>query len=584
MYVEKDMKRFKEFLVEATINTTGWDKYASRLSNLLDDVDRGNPIQIQPGPPKGAGEISTVKLMWADPKYGVSLKNWIENSQRTQSINTWEYYKEKVLQIVGSDIKIDINNTIVKTKKYGGQSGDSVDSNIKEGEDKPRKSEVYEMGFCVAYNSNGKTLQELNSLFKNNDGNALLQASGITEVAKYQKSYKHLNKVGVAAVEKLKKIGSNVPLLHSGKANTEPVSFWKSPAEGIRGGTDGTWKSDIYFKGGAGISIKDESGGQYASGLVGETIACIYAANRDYDIQVEDPKWKKLRDEITTRIQDDMDIRQWDQEGKLIKGSGALDIKGNITTTLEGLTDFILDNWDNYLELNQDWALRVYGKGRGRGDKRTYSWEVKEKKAFAKAITLVVVGGGKISGAKKEWENYINDVKDFANKMRSEYVNSVRDEFRGITDNAKDNFITDLEKVIKQRTIHNEFNEYFEDLFDDNVWKKYVIYEASTGYRKWKENAGNKIPNPSESNPNAIASHILKFDKSYGDDFERSDDVKVELVPITLKWCSERAPSVNVNASFKTAGTTSPALRVAHYTPFQKGCEMIIENEFEKLD
>ena len=63
----------------------------------------------------------------------------------------------------------------------------------------------------------------------------------------------------------------------AGKAKSNLSDFWQTPAKGVRGGTDGTPKTDMYNSD-YNISLKKKGGSQLASGGKGETIATFHAA------------------------------------------------------------------------------------------------------------------------------------------------------------------------------------------------------------------------------------------------------------------------------------------------------------------
>ena len=74
------------------------------------------------------------------------------------------------------------------------------------------------------------------------------------------------------------KIGSSAMQQYgAGKSSASLSDIWKTPAEGVSGGTDGTPKTDM-FNGDYNISLKKAGGSQLASAAGGETIATFYAA------------------------------------------------------------------------------------------------------------------------------------------------------------------------------------------------------------------------------------------------------------------------------------------------------------------
>ena len=63
----------------------------------------------------------------------------------------------------------------------------------------------------------------------------------------------------------------------AGKSSSNLSDFWKNPAKGVKGGTDGTPKTDMYTSDHQ-ISLKKAGGSQLASGGQAETLSTFYAA------------------------------------------------------------------------------------------------------------------------------------------------------------------------------------------------------------------------------------------------------------------------------------------------------------------
>ena len=63
----------------------------------------------------------------------------------------------------------------------------------------------------------------------------------------------------------------------AGKSASNLSDFWRNPAKGVKGGTDGTPKTDMYTSNYQ-ISLKKAGGSQLASGGQGETLSTFYAA------------------------------------------------------------------------------------------------------------------------------------------------------------------------------------------------------------------------------------------------------------------------------------------------------------------
>ena len=585
------MLRFRQYLKEVafTYTSTEWEKnFSSLIPNALDVLEVTTKISDI----KGIGNLTFSDKIEQIGKYKSDIQIKIsglvmaELWSKLDEINFGEW--EKDINKPQTVISFTKDTTRIRFQYGSGSAGSGSDPEAeKEGKLKPKQSAEYEMGFCVAYNykigNHEATLEDLNSL-SDDELKKIMKDSNVDDEEKYMKSRLHLNKVGMASFDILKEYGKGKKLLHSGKENTPPVPAWSTPAIGVKGGTNGTWKSDIYFDGGVGISIKDESGGQLASGLIGETVSTLYAANKDY-LQHGSNDFGKLAKEITERISKEMDIRRFKEVkdkksgkfiDKLVKGSGNLGLKKNVSGTEDELIQYLIDKFPTYSELKDDWAIGVYG--------RKGAWTIDTKELFAKQITKLIVTGGNFGGTKWNKKTKIQQVvMKFARKIQKEYIEKVGKEVKDISTTSLHDLTTDIQKVIKQKSIHTAINKEGSALFDNVEWKKFVVFEASSGYRKWKSMGDDeKIPKGDNwvVSEKAIASHILIFDKDYSLDGDINSG-KVEK--INLNTCAVKAPKVKINASFKTAGSSSPSLRIQQYTPFINKCQTIIENEITEF-
>ena len=140
----------------------------------------------------------------------------------------------------------------------------------------------------------------------------------------------------------IKEIGkSGMTQYGAGKSKSNLSDFWKNPAEGIPGGTDGTPKTDMYNKNYQ-VSLKKAGGSQLASGSKGETLATFYAALQHLSLTSEGQEimnniMKAIQDNFeklsTTKTKDEMDAISKDkrkQKGLSDKDQTAL--TGYITT------------------------------------------------------------------------------------------------------------------------------------------------------------------------------------------------------------------------------------------------------------
>ena len=212
-------------------------------------------------------------------------------------------------------------------------------------------------------------------------------------------------------------------------------------------------------------------------------------------------------------------------------------------------------------------------KKSNRNDPTEFKWDDNSIKAFAGAITKMI-STGRPNGTKWQKGVGLSDARTYADTIEQEYVEISRE---GL---AKD-VLSDIQKVINQKRLHSQINESGKELFNSQEWKQYLVFETATGYRKWVDATDSQIKNVSSGigiiAQKEVAGYILEFNK-------KSLSTAGVLKAIDQDFCWKKAKTVSVNASFKTSSTSSPALRVQHYTPFQRECEIIVEEEVKKME
>ena len=121
---------------------------------------------------------------------------------------------------------------------------------------------------------------------------------------------------------------------------------------------------------------------------------------------------------------------------------------------------------------------------------------------------------------------------------------------------------------------------------DDNITKN-KLTEGFTNNELDHKKHNSKVKSEKEIEYTKNQIHFLHnkdsklvFDKDYSLDGDINSG-KVEK--INLNTCAVKAPKVKINASFKTAGSSSPSLRIQQYTPFINKCQTIIENEITEF-
>ena len=94
-----------------------------------------------------------------------------------------------------------------------------------------------------------------------------------------QEKWDDFDDIGQTIAKNFKSEGLTEPMIQygAGKSKSNLSAFWQNPAKGVKGGTDGTPKTDMYTSNYQ-ISLKKAGGSQLASGGQGETLSTFYAA------------------------------------------------------------------------------------------------------------------------------------------------------------------------------------------------------------------------------------------------------------------------------------------------------------------
>ena len=138
--------------------------------------------------------------------------------------------------------------------------------------------------------------------------NVLIGKAGADEdaSAEVEEKWEEFDEIGekIAKNFKEKLKDSSVMIQYGGGGGSKNVtSFWKNPAEGVRGGTSGTPKTDMYT-GDYHISLKKAGGSQLASGTAEETMSTFYASLRQLgDTKEGNQKISVLMDDIQDNFQ-----------------------------------------------------------------------------------------------------------------------------------------------------------------------------------------------------------------------------------------------------------------------------------------
>jgi hypothetical protein len=337
---------------------------------------------------------------------------------------------------------------------------------------------------------------------------------------RYQKYEAHLSEVCSKVVKNLPNVGNS--LRQTGGDSYSPSSLWPS--------SDGTPKTDIYGGSAHRISVKKEGGSQLASGKGPDARGLFLGGLAFYETHSNASATKYLQ---------------------------------NIVKQIE--TDFKSFNTDNEVGKIRNAATDSYIKWRVPQIKKQTSANGSDVEKHAKAEAIAVG----ITGARGKWGSWFLDgvdvlsekdvMKWFNGYWKSQGTQELQQEARDIVNAAID---------------HKRLDGELKKAFNDSEFKKWVVYEASSGNFKFSGTPDLK------SSDDAIANEILVF----------GEGGNVKLKQITPSWASGYASSVTPNVNFKASGRQKyTALRLMQEsvehgpTDFQNDLVGIVNEEIESL-
>ena len=117
-----------------------------------------------------------------------------------------------------------------------------------------------------------------------------------------EKKWDDFDEIGIKIATNFKKnlAGTGMVQYGAGKSKSNLSDFWQNPAKGVKGGTDGTPKTDMYTSNYQ-ISLKKAGGSQLASGGQAETLSTFYAALQHFST---DKAGTAVINEVIKEIQD----------------------------------------------------------------------------------------------------------------------------------------------------------------------------------------------------------------------------------------------------------------------------------------
>ena len=260
--------KVQNFLSEGEMSPNEFAKYGGkRASVLLKAIDDKTPIETVSG---------TFPLTWINDSDRSKLKTAIGGEVKDYSsiFKTGSRFKPILQNKDGDQFTV---KQIVKNKMFGGQ-----------GSSKEPKGADWEDIITHHYNVIiGKPRHDP------------------TATAKVESNWDDFDEIGKKiATNFLDIVGSSgMTQYGAGKSSSNLSDFWRNPAKGVKGGTDGTPKTDMYNSDYQ-ISLKKAGGSQLASGGQAETLSTFYAALKHFST---DKASMSVIDEVMGAIQNNFE-------------------------------------------------------------------------------------------------------------------------------------------------------------------------------------------------------------------------------------------------------------------------------------
>jgi len=350
----------------------------------------------------------------------------------------------------------------------------------------------YEMGICMAH-----------AMYNNNMSyKQALSATGIDK-SKYEKYREAVEPVGELVAKNI----SSYPLLsHSGAGKASVVNPY----------TNATPKTDIFGGASHRISLKQEGGAQLMSGGAADTKG-VFVGAKTFWSKYEPGEMDTLLSEVIDTIDTDFKKISGDNTVSKIKEKfGEYYIGFRMPVVQKEVNDLIT-------KLNKD-------KKKNKSDIK----KLQTPKTLEMHIKLELssLGLGRGSTDPKHIIPGVSQVKP--NKVSSEFNNffktynneEAREEARKVLEHS-----IDIKSTLKPK---------FDKLWENDIFKKWVVYEAASGNYKF---SGNDNLNSGEA---AMANRILQFNSSG----------KIKDVMITPDWAKGYSSKVKSTVGYKTAGKT----------------------------
>ena len=495
-------------------------------SQWLDYINNGEEFELEPS---GTVTIDKKILKLKGDNSKLTFKELLNDKGVKQDWIDW--FKTNTNKIIPSNDGLLSLSQISKstfTSKGGG--------------DIPSDAATYEMGICMAHAIYNKNLSREDAYSKTNISNPKRYERFRVEVE---------DRVG-------KKIVSNssvksLPLIeHTGQGLSDTV---------VNPYSNNTPKTDIMATKSHRISLKKKGGSQLTSATGPEARGLFEGAKAFWGAEED---ISGVLDEIIKEVENKFKTITGDQEVGQIRNKfkeyyisvREPDVKKEAQEILNKLVNITKPNTDEKNLLKQ-----LTGKLSGKNlNKKGVEDHIK-----AEASALGLIGGGD----KPKW--FIPNIT----VMKPNTTSKLFKAFLKTYDNKE--MADEASKVLTTAVDHKNLKPIFDKVWNNDSFKKWVVYEAATGNFKF---SGNSNLN---SNQDSIANEIMVFDLSGG----------VTLDLLDVNWASKHASKVKSTVGYKSSGrskNSSWRLNISEGaipkqgTLFEHTMNNVIKKETKKLN
>ena len=492
----------------------------------LDYINNGEEFELEPN---GTAIIDKKILQLKGDNSTLTFKELLDGKGGKQDWIDW--FKTNTNKIIPSNkglLRLDQISKSTFTSKGGG--------------DIPSDAATYEMGICMAHAIFNKGLSREDAFTK----------TKIKNPQRYNKFRAEVeDKVG-------KKIVSNssiksLPLIeHTGQGLSDSV---------VNPYSNNTPKTDIMATKSHRISLKKKGGSQLTSATGPEARGLFEGAKTFWGAEED---ISGILDEIIKEVENKFKTITGDQEVGQIRNKfkeyyisvREPDVNKEAQVVLDKLLKVKKPNKDEKNLLKQ-----LTGKLSG---KRLNKKGI-ENHINAEARALGLLGGGD----KPKW--FIPNIT----VMKPTTTSKLFKDFLKTYDNKE--MADEAREVLTTAIDHKNLKPIFDKVWNNNTFKKWVVYEAATGNFKF---SGDSNLNSSQD---SIANEIMVFDLGGG----------VTLDSLDVNWASKHASKVTSTVGYKSSGrskNSSWRLNISEGaipkqgTLFEHNMNMVIKKETEKLN